>query len=68
MMMWAFLLGQCFESEVILTLDVFTSKLGDRGYNGAFLLPSLWINCFSSVPEHWNENLGCRDHGKISMD
>lgn len=41
MMMRAFLLDEFFQPEVVLTLDIFTSKVGDQGYNGAFLLTSV---------------------------
>lgn len=41
MTMRAFLLDEIFQPEVILTLDIFTSGVGDQGYNGAFLWTSV---------------------------
>lgn len=71
MVMSVYLLGEFFESEVILILYIFTSNVDVQCCVGVSLT-SLWINCFSSapcVPQHKNEHqkLGRRDHGKISL-
>jgi len=68
-MMSAYSLSEFFESEVILILCIFTSKADAQCCSGVFLLTSLQINCFSSLPQHQNDrqNLGCRDHGKIAL-
>lgn len=65
----AYLPGEFFEPEVILILCIFTSKMDTQCCNAVFLLTSLWINCLSSMTQRQNEhqNLGRRDHGKISL-